>query len=214
VDIYGFSYDVGLIRSTDGGETFEIENLIGTGVGYKITDDTFGSLYAGHSRPVTVGGRIEFIRDLFVSIDHGNSWRSLGFDTVSPDQSGVQNLTEHIAVDESGYVYVADHSVFRTTERIKTSATDMSIRDSSPGVSIYPNPFSDSATLELSLDQPTWANISIYDLLGRRVSKVYEGRLTLGLHHFSFSDLPAKGTYVCIIQTEHESREHIIFHIK
>ncbi|MCB2211894.1 T9SS type A sorting domain-containing protein [bacterium] len=61
---------------------------------------------------------------------------------------------------------------------------------------VYPNPFNNDAAVRVSLDRPGAVRLSVYDLLGREVAQLYNGRLSSGDHHFSFNgdELPS-GTY-------------------
>jgi trimeric autotransporter adhesin len=62
----------------------------------------------------------------------------------------------------------------------------------------YPNPASASATITLTLDRPDDVRVLLYDVLGRRVSVVYDGPLVPGAPHdfiVSVSELPS-GLYI------------------
>lgn len=50
----------------------------------------------------------------------------------------------------------------------------------------YPNPFNPTTTIEFSLKQDGFIRLSIYNLLGQEVSKVFEGDLSAGMHKFQF----------------------------
>ena len=63
--------------------------------------------------------------------------------------------------------------------------------DSNPTVSLpakyslsqnYPNPFNAATTIIFSLTKPSEVEIEIYDLLGRKVELIYEGKLPAGEH--------------------------------
>ena len=55
-----------------------------------------------------------------------------------------------------------------------------SIQISSP----YPNPFIDRTTLSVDLAQPEAISITIYDVLGREVTRLHEGTLSASHHQF------------------------------
>jgi hypothetical protein len=50
----------------------------------------------------------------------------------------------------------------------------------------YPNPFNSSTVVELTLTDESPANLSIYDISGRRVSEIYLGILPAGTHKVSW----------------------------
>ncbi|MBT8400974.1 MAG: T9SS type A sorting domain-containing protein, partial [Rhodothermia bacterium] len=43
-----------------------------------------------------------------------------------------------------------------------------------------PNPFSDRLNVTVTVDRPTEARISLFDMLGREVAVVYDGRVLAG----------------------------------
>ena len=53
-------------------------------------------------------------------------------------------------------------------------------------VSVYPNPFENICNIVIAMDQTSAATVRIVDLLGRIVSKVYEGQLSQGNHNFTW----------------------------
>ena len=50
----------------------------------------------------------------------------------------------------------------------------------------YPNPFNSSTLIELSLTQDSDIKIDIFDILGRMVTRLFDGHLQAGYHHFSW----------------------------
>ena len=64
-------------------------------------------------------------------------------------------------------------------------------------LSVYPNPSRDRMTVALSLDAASDVRVAVFDVLGRRVATLAEGRYEAGAHRLAFdaSVLPA-GVYV------------------
>lgn len=62
----------------------------------------------------------------------------------------------------------------------------------------YPNPFNPSTTIEFILPEKTEIILSIYDILGRQVSIIYEGVKEAGIHryHWNAAGL-SSGIYFC-----------------
>jgi len=50
----------------------------------------------------------------------------------------------------------------------------------------YPNPFNPTTTIEFSLPEATTARVAIYDMLGREVAVLADGRMTAGAHSVEF----------------------------
>jgi hypothetical protein len=78
----------------------------------------------------------------------------------------------------------------------------------------YPNPFSESATIQLYLSEPGKTDISIYDLSGRKILQVYQGTLPGGEHIMKINKQEiTQGTYLLILRTVKETfRSKIIKH--
>jgi beta-N-acetylhexosaminidase len=64
----------------------------------------------------------------------------------------------------------------------------------------YPNPFNASTRVSASLPRACAVEITIYDLLGRVVSRIAAGDLQPGRHEFLWSAPAASGTYFCRLQ--------------
>ena len=65
------------------------------------------------------------------------------------------------------------------------------------GVEVYPNPAQGVATVALSVAEPSEVSVAVYDVLGRAVARLTEGRMEAGPHAFLFdaAALPS-GVYV------------------
>lgn len=64
------------------------------------------------------------------------------------------------------------------------TASVSTIPNAGIGISVLPNPVVDVATIECMLTNEGYANLSLYDALGREVLKVYSGYLPQGKHEF------------------------------
>ncbi|MBD3408807.1 MAG: T9SS type A sorting domain-containing protein, partial [Ignavibacteriales bacterium] len=61
----------------------------------------------------------------------------------------------------------------------------------------YPNPFNPTTTIEFSLPEATTARVAIYDMLGREVAVLADGRMTAGMHSVEFdASALASGVYI------------------
>ena len=69
----------------------------------------------------------------------------------------------------------------------------------------YPNPFNATTEITLSLPQPQHVDIALYDMLGRRVQRIYEGWLLGGTSHSFTVDGTAlpNGLYLIRLQGDH-----------
>jgi flagellar hook assembly protein FlgD len=70
----------------------------------------------------------------------------------------------------------------------------------------YPNPLTHSTTIRFTTPERGFAQITIVNLLGEQVAKIFEGELEAGEHSFEWdanrmSGHPAAaGTYFCLIR--------------
>jgi hypothetical protein len=70
-------------------------------------------------------------------------------------------------------------------------------------ISAYPNPFGPSTTIAFELSRPTRVNISIFDVMGRKVATLQDGMMGPDLHTVTWRGLSddgrrlASGVYLC-----------------
>jgi hypothetical protein len=81
------------------------------------------------------------------------------------------------------------------------SSVDEELAGSSSGATklagTQPNPFATSTTIELQLARPGMVTLAVYDLLGREVARLVEGRRESGRFHITWRpDDIATGSYV------------------
>jgi Secretion system C-terminal sorting domain len=116
--------------------------------------------------------------------------------------SAIANTVQFNAYDWSGYqlVHSFDGAVASLVyyEMLNTSvASDHNLTPSSFTLSsVWPNPFNASASLELTLEHPRHATITLFNALGRQVRLLQKGQLPAGSHlvHLDAQNL-ASGTY-------------------
>jgi photosystem II stability/assembly factor-like uncharacterized protein len=67
----------------------------------------------------------------------------------------------------------------------------------------FPNPFSGSTTIPVTLTQQTWLELSVFDARAAYIRTIWRGEKPAGSHQFEFQagDLPP-GIYVCRLTTE------------
>jgi hypothetical protein len=74
-------------------------------------------------------------------------------------------------------------------------------------LSIFPNPFNPSTSIQFYLDKGSLSVISVYNMLGQKVETLFEGELNAGNHSFNWlaSDLPS-GNYLIHLRTQNNSK--------
>ena len=67
----------------------------------------------------------------------------------------------------------------------------------------YPNPFNNSTVIEFSLPDEEHVNLSVYDILGRKVDKLVDNKLTAGQHRITWCNKDvSSGIYFYVLKTE------------
>lgn len=139
---------------------------------------------------------------------------------LAPGESTEVALTFSAGTRVPGEYTVALQAFDAATERVAevplvmevTPATDTEEESSVPetsSLSVYPNPFEHTATVALTLDSASEMRVVVYDVLGREVAILHEGRLTTGRYTMSFdaSGLPA-GVY--FVRAEGDGHQNAI----
>lgn len=160
-----------------------------------LTDDpvvalfgsSWGTLYAGTYR----GG-------VFQSTDLGENWSALN--------SGLPNTrVTCFSEDSLGFLYAGTfgRGVFRSTRRFRQSNASPPLPDRISLEQNYPNPFNSGTTIRFSIPHSGWTALKIYDLLGKAVGVLHEGRLSAGEHHQTWDGAGRpSGVYFCRLQTD------------
>lgn len=66
----------------------------------------------------------------------------------------------------------------------------------------YPNPFNPETTIEFSLEQAGFVELTVFDLMGRRIKTLVESRMISGLHSVKLgSEELSSGTYIYRLKT-------------
>ncbi len=89
--------------------------------------------------------------------------------------------------DAGNNVYIDDIEIVSND---KTSGVSQIIRID--GLNVYPNPFEGTAKVNFNLLSDEKVYLAIYDLLGREVSVIADGRLGSGTHEFEINEQTAK----------------------
>ena len=57
----------------------------------------------------------------------------------------------------------------------------------------FPNPFNPTTRIEFALEQPSYVDLSVYDLAGRLVASLHQGELAAGDHHVMWNGKNSSG---------------------
>ncbi len=71
----------------------------------------------------------------------------------------------------------------------------------------YPNPFNSQTNFEIQVPDRNFMNLSIYDVLGRKVAEVYSGEIEAGIHKLSWTSHEfASGIYFAKLSVESKDK--------
>ena len=90
-----------------------------------------------------------------------------------------------------------------------SSTNDLSVLEN--GLRSYPNPFVESTNIEIHLTKETAIDLSVYDLMGRKVKTVIRDYRNSGTYFIDLngSDLDA-GNYYLILETNYGKARSIL----
>lgn len=175
--------------------------------------DTYNVYIARRQGNGTKGGAIITINN------HGTDTKGLWVDT-SPQ--GYENLAgqtlvnavngkDTVVVQQDGRAYFSapsrGYAVWvKGTDYVGASALARSKMEEplleNAGLSIFPNPVQDQASIQLTLKRKADILVAIYDMTGRPVTTLYKGTKEQGRSTFTWScSAVPSGTYICLIKT-------------
>ncbi len=165
---------VGIWRSTDNGTSW---NITSTGVSsyYRaFAKDSNGNLYAAMHNTA-------FNYKIVQSIDSGKSWNEIS-------SSGLTNMYDSsvtcFAVSPNGYLYAgtAGGKVFRSFQPVTDIKDNFVLPKTYTLNQNYPNPFNPSTRITFTLLHSSTVSLKVFDLLGREVTILKNGREEAGEH--------------------------------
>jgi photosystem II stability/assembly factor-like uncharacterized protein len=132
----------------------------------------------------------------YISTDNGTNWTNVSLGLTD------SNILTFAMVGSNLYAGTSGAGVWRRplSEIIPSSSVaDPEMNSSS--IQSYPNPFTQSTTITFSSPESGVAEVTIVNLLGTQVARLFEGELASGEHTFTWnaSSMPT-GTYWAIVR--------------
>ncbi|MFI5201692.1 MAG: hypothetical protein ACHQNE_04855, partial [Candidatus Kapaibacterium sp.] len=134
---------------------------------------------------------------IYLSTDNGTSWTSVtaGLEHMPVNAIAVSGMNLFAGTDGYGVWR-------RPLSDFGISSVSQSSTSTHPEIHSYPNPFSQSTQITFTPESAGYADISVVNLLGEQVARVFSGELDAGPHNFTFSStagLP-DGMYECLVR--------------
>ena len=105
-------------------------------------------------------------------------------------------ITDPFSETTPNFQPMAGSPVFNASYWAVTPVIDLQANSQDFSLTNYPNPFSGSTQIELSLSKPATVRLTVINMSGAVVREIYNGELYEGIHNFSFeAGMLPKGIY-------------------
>ncbi len=191
--IYAGTYGNGLYSSADDGETWGRENAVDANYIYAVrTKDK--RIYATSWESGVFTG---VIKSAPANSQMPKAASGYTVDWYDMGLSGF-GVSSVLPTNDGKYVYAGTSKgeIYRTDATI-TSVNNSGIIPSELTLEQnYPNPFNPTTTIKYEIPKTGFVKLVVYDLLGRKVTTLAEGKVSAGIHSvvFDAADLPS-GVY-------------------
>jgi hypothetical protein len=239
-DVFAGSFAVGMNQSTDNGTSWTNVGLggspinaflvngtnlfVATGSGVYVSTDIFLSAGKGTSwmnigltginiNALAASGMNLFAgtnNGVFLSTNNGISWSNI---TIGLMDSGVLSLA---ITGTNLFAGVIGGGVWRRSLLdIIPSGVASEPQTSTHEIQAYPNPFSQSTTIAFASPENGAADVSVVNILGTEVMRIFSGPLDAGEHSFSWdaSTLPP-GMYECVVSVNGNVQRIPLSHLR
>ena len=140
-----------------------------------------GGSYCSQSSPVLHLGLGDVNRIDSLTVDWGSSGKQVFLDV---------QVNRRLEILEGGGIVVSNTNVKQVHDNIELKP-------------IYPNPFRSQVAIEFSLDRARYAEVRVFDMLGRDVSTLVDGLLNRGTHQVTMHGANlATGLYIVRLESE------------
>ncbi len=140
-------------------------------------------------------------RGIFLSTNNGANWTAVNEGLPVTDVNGLLVCDTTLFATTGNFISTLG-GVWRRplSEMIPTSAVS-NVPTVSSEIKTYPNPFSQSTTINFSSTESDMAEVTIVNLLGSEVARIFSGELSAGEHSFMWdaSGMP-QGMYECVVR--------------
>ncbi len=128
-----------------------------------------------------------------------------GFDNARPRglDFSLDGKTAYVGAFSAGQTSV-DAQKF-TTDQVFSSNEEENISGIPAGYNLeqnYPNPFNPSTNIQFTINEPGAVTLKVYDMTGREVASILDGRMNAGEHTVRFdASALSSGVYIYVMQS-------------
>ncbi|MBD3167869.1 MAG: T9SS type A sorting domain-containing protein [candidate division Zixibacteria bacterium] len=144
-----------------------------------------------HANNIVYGGGPD---GLHMSVDYGASWTSID---STLGHTHISSL-EYDPLNDKLFAGTWGAGIYKASTLTDIDGDNSSLPSKVFLLTNYPNPFNPSTRIEFSIPESGKAKIEIFDLMGRRVATLVDGKLEAGRHHLVWNaEGIASGIYFC-----------------
>ena len=145
------------------------------------------------------------VADLYALANTALGGGDIGATTLSAIADAVAKINEGFVDCDFGYFVQPQFLQSMTLQGNSADREDASSID----VNIYPNPFSNNATIEFNAKSSGHAVVEVYTITGAKVATLFDGMVEEGhtyKHTFSGDPAMKQVTYICVIRTDDDTQ--------
>ncbi len=98
-----------------------------------------------------------------------------------------------IVTDEDGFKDMDYLLITVGVDKIFVGLSNTYLQDNSLDINVYPNPMSSETTIDFNLKEGSKINIDVFDLSGKQIKSLYNGKLKSGNHDLKWNGCNEKG---------------------
>ena len=127
---------------------------------------------------------------LFKSTDGFESWDTTTID-ANISNTNISRTVDNITFTENGTAYLTSTRAIFKSEQYKFITSTQEGKENLPkSIHLkqnYPNPFNPTTNIQFVLSEPSNIELSVYNILGRKVDVLYNGFKSAGSHTLTFN---------------------------
>lgn len=184
--ILGFAGSINMVRSTDGGTTYLQHSVPGLG--------NINSVEGFDNELWYVRGQY-----IYYSADSGNNWTQVFNAGIT--QSDI-DLQDNPSGCLTGWAVGYGGTITKMTEDVVGINTNNSLPKEFSLEQNYPNPFNPSTIIRYSIPEANHVNITVYNILGKEVTRLINSNKQAGNHEVEFNaENLSSGMYIYRIES-------------